>query len=158
MTGVTKFWTVPAYYPWQGKGGVSVIPVKPEPASPGYRRHAALVQYVAASGAFMPQAALEVTFDLCYHFYKQNLSVPCPSFLKPLNSCVTAKQLRVGYTASWKIFNAYICIYISDFLGALVTYRAMAYSQVCICLCIYIDIAQDTCSMHIPLYIHGGVK
>jgi len=31
-----------------------VKPVKGEPASPGYRRHAALVQHVAASGAFMP--------------------------------------------------------------------------------------------------------
>jgi len=32
----------------------SVKPIKAEPASPGYRRHAALVQHVAASGAFMP--------------------------------------------------------------------------------------------------------
>lgn len=35
---------------------------------------------------------------------------------------------------------------------------AMTYKQECICLCIYIDMAQDVCTMHIPLYIHGGVK
>jgi len=32
----------------------AVKPIKTEPASPCYRRHAALVQYVAASGASMP--------------------------------------------------------------------------------------------------------
>jgi hypothetical protein len=35
----------------------AVKPIKTEPASPCYRRHAALVQYVAASGASMPLKA-----------------------------------------------------------------------------------------------------
>ena len=34
-------------------------PVKPEPASPGYRRHAAPVQYAISSGAFMPLRGIQ---------------------------------------------------------------------------------------------------
>jgi len=37
-----------------GQGMGLVKPIKPEPASPGYQRRPALVQYATASGAFMP--------------------------------------------------------------------------------------------------------
>lgn len=37
-----------------GRGRGSVKPIRTKPASPGYRRHTALVQHSAASGAFMP--------------------------------------------------------------------------------------------------------
>ena len=52
--GAQRLYIAFSGYGLAGRGMESVKPIKDEPASPGYRRHADLVQYAAASGAFMP--------------------------------------------------------------------------------------------------------